>query len=400
MTPLDPATRRNLRSPHAMGTTGTGRSLLVNPHARPTGTTPLDADEVRAFHRSLPGYRPTPLVDAPALAARLGVGSVQVKDESGRLGMPSFKILGASWATFRVLCGQVGAEPATVGGLAGLRTRLGGRPLTLVAATDGNHGHAVARMARLLGLGAHILVPRNMATARVAAIREENARVTHVDGTYDDAVARSAELADDRNLVISDTSWAGYEQVPAWVIDGYATIADEIQPQVGPGMPAPTVVVAQIGVGAFAAAMVRSFLRAGVRVIGVEPATAACVTESIRAGQPVHLSGALDSIMAGLNCGTPSRVAWPVLRAGVDTFLTIDDGDAVAAMRALADVGVVSGESGAAGLGGLLAFGPDLGLGPQDHVLVVSTEGATDPAAYRRIVRADRPGQHSPEESR
>jgi diaminopropionate ammonia-lyase len=363
----------------------TSRELLVNPYFQPADVPPLNAGQVRDFHRSMPGYQPTPLVDAPSLAGRLGVASVRVKDESDRLGMPSFKILGASWATYRLLSAHMGADPAAVGGLAGLRAQLAGQPLTLVAATDGNHGRAVARMARLLDLDAHILVPRNIAAARIDAIGAEGARVTVVDGTYDDAIARSAELADERHLVVSDTSWPGYERVPAWVIDGYATIADEISRQAGP---APTVVVAQIGVGAFAAAMVRSFSPAGVRMIGVEPTQAACVTESVRAGQPVHLDGALDSIMAGLNCGTPSPIAWPIVRAGIGTFLTVDDRDAAGAMCVLAGAGVVSGESGAAGLAGLLAFGPQLALRPEDHILVVSTEGATDPAAYHRIVGA------------
>jgi diaminopropionate ammonia-lyase len=152
-------------------------------------------------------------------------------------------------------------------------------------------------------------------------------------------------------------------------------------------------VAAQIGVGAFAASMVRGFVPLGARVVGVEPTKAACLLESARAGRPVQLGGALDSIMAGLNCGTPSLIAWPVVRAGIDSFVAVSDDDAEEAMRALADVGVVSGESGAAGLAGLLAFGPQLGLRPDDRVLVVSTEGDTDPVAYRRIVGARPAGQ-------
>jgi diaminopropionate ammonia-lyase len=310
-----------------------------------------------------------------------------VKDESARLGMPSFKILGASWATFRALAERAGVAPEGVAGLEALRAIVADSPPLLVAATDGNHGRAVARMAALLGLSAHILVPRDMVSARMEALRGEGAEVTVVDGNYDEAVAQSAALAGNGVLVVSDTSWKGYQDVPGWVIDGYATIVDEVLAQLAAArQPSPTVVAAQIGVGAFAASMVRGFVPRGARVIGVEPTEAACVLESARSGRLVLLDGNLDSIMAGLNCGTPSPVAWPTVLAGIDTFIAVTDEDAEEAMRALADAGVVSGESGAAGLAGLLAFAPEIELGPDDHVLVVSTEGDTDPDAYRRIV--------------
>ncbi len=362
------------------------RGVVVNRFATGEVAT-TDSGAVRAFHRSLPGYRPTPLVDAPDLATRLGVTKVWVKDESDRLGMPSFKILGASWATFRALCAHVGADPGAVDGLMGLRVRVEPLGLTLVAATDGNHGRAVAKMAALLGLDADILVPRDMVQARIDGLEKEGARVAVVPGTYDEAVERSAGLADDTHVVVSDTSWEGYEEVPGWVIDGYATIAAEVYEQLADlGERAPTVVSAQIGVGAFAASVVRGFVPRGARVIGCEPTKAACLQASARAGEPVRVGGALDSIMAGLNCGTPSRIAWPDLRAGIDAFVAVEDADAEEAMRTLAGVGVVSGESGAAGLAGLLAFGDQLSLRPEDTVLVVSTEGATDPEAYDRVV--------------
>jgi diaminopropionate ammonia-lyase len=249
-------------------------------------------------------------------------------------------------------------------------------------------------MAALLGLQAHILVPRDMAVARLDALRAEGAQVTVVDGTYDEAVTRSAALADDRHVVVSDTSWDGYVDVPGWAIDGYATmVAETLSVLAESGNPPPTLVAVQIGVGAFAASVVRGFVPLGARVVGVEPTKAACLLESARAGRPVQLSGALDSIMAGLNAGTPSPIAWPVVRAGIDSFVAVSDDDAEEAMRALADAGIVSGESGAAGLAGLLAFGPQLGLRPDDHVLVVSTEGDTDPVAYRRIVGERPAGQ-------
>jgi len=346
------------------------------------------ADQVFAFHRSLLGYSPTPLVSSPDLATRLGVAQVWVKDESKRLGMPSFKILGASWATFRALCARLGVNHADVGGLDGLRALLEPLPsLTLVAATDGNHGRAVARMARLLGLDAHILVPRDMVAARIEALEDEGAQVTVVPGTYDAAVAESARLQDESHVVISDTSWQGYEQVPGWVIDGYATIAQEVHQQLAErGEPPATVIAAQMGVGAFAASLVRGFAVDSAIIVGVEPTKAACVMASIEAAEMCQIDGDLDSIMAGLNCGTPSLTAWPDLLSGLRYVVAIDDEDAEDAMRELANAGVLSGESGAAGLAGLLAFGSEIGLTKSDRVLVVSTEGATDPVAYRRIV--------------
>jgi diaminopropionate ammonia-lyase len=211
--------------------------------------------------------------------------------------------------------------------------------------------------------------------------------VTVVDGNYDKAVATSAALADDTHVVISDTSWQGYEDVPGWVIDGYHTIVEEVLEDLAVRDNAPpTVVVTQMGVGAFATAMIRGFSPRGARIIGAEPTKAACVLESIRVGGCVQLDGALDSIMAGLNCGTPSPLAWPDLLAGLHYVAAVTDEDAEDAMRALAKVGVVSGESGAAGLAALLAHGRDVGLTSADRVLVISTEGATDQAAYRRIV--------------
>ena len=356
-----------------------------------------------AFHRRLPGYAPTPLVPAPGVAARLGVRTVWVKDESQRLGLPAYKILGASWATYRALQERFGLSDdwTTVEALATqLRPHRPHRPLTLVAATDGNHGWAVARMARWLGLGAHILVPSDMVDARREAIASEAAHVTVVDGTYDEAVEAAARLADDQHLVISDTAWMGYEQVPIWVIEGYATIFEEIDAQLAAVREArPDLVAVQMGVGALAAAVVQHHRAEGrdTRVVGVEPLRAACILHSVEAGQPVDVPGPHDSIMAGLNCGRPSPLAWPFVSAGISAFVAVPDARAEEAMRRLAQDGVVSGESGAAGLAGLLAVltGSDaqthraaLGVDENSRVLVISTEGATDPQGYARIIGA------------
>lgn len=361
--------------------------IFRNPAARPLPATAPDRGPL-SFHATLPAYAPTPLVDAPAAAAALGVGRLLVKDESARLGMPSFKILGASWATFRALCAHAGADHEAVGGMDGLKALLTQRePVELVAATDGNHGRAVARMAKLLGLSAHILVPSDMVAARIAGIEEEGARVTVVDGSYDEAVAASAALADDAHLVVSDTSWEGYEQIPAWVIDGYATIGLEVDEQLRAlGLDAPDLVTAQVGVGAFASAVVRHFRPQGATIVSVEPTKADCAIASIETGAIAAVPGPHDSIMAGLNCGSPSLIAWPVLERGVDTFVAVDDELAREAMRLLARDGIVSGESGAAGLAGLLDRREQLGLNGGMTVLTISTEGATDPVGYEAIV--------------
>jgi len=359
---------------------------------------PADQD-VAAFHRRMPGYAPTPLVDAPAIAGALGVARVLVKAETERLGLPSFKILGASWATYRALCDHRGAEPEPWSDLDELAERLAPmRPFALAAATDGNHGRAVAHMARRLGFAARIFVPEGTATARVEAIEGEGATVTVVDGDYDDAVARSAGEAGERCLVISDTSWPGYDVTPRRVIEGYSTIFAEIDAQVaGLGVAAPGVVVVPVGVGAFMAAAVAHHRSGagGPVLVGVEPTSANCVQASVEAGQPVVVPGPHRSIMAGLNCGTPSPVAWPAVAAGVDWFVAVDDDAAETAMRDLAAAGVVAGETGAAALAGLGALAADVearragGLGADATVVVMVSEGATDPANYRRIVGRD-----------
>ena len=350
------------------------------------------------FHQHLPGYVATPLVAAPDLAQRLGIGQLWIKNESSRLGLPAFKVLGASWAASRAVAERLGLAPEASRSLDHLKSALATHPsITLVAATDGNHGRAVAHMARQLGIGARILVPRDMATARIAAIEGEGATVDVIAGSYDDAVALAASLASDDHLVIADTAWPGYEAVPQWVIDGYSTILREIDDQLADaGTSWPDLTFIQIGVGALATAVTRHLRQPGMprslHLVGVEPTTAACLFHSIEAGEPIDVPGPHTSSMAGLNCGIASPLAWPVLAAGVDTFVTIDDDWAYQAMRDLATVGIEAGETGAAGLGGLLALLSDhdaraqLDLGPETSALVINTEGATDPENYRRIV--------------
>ncbi len=196
----------------------------LNPRPRPPGSAGYER-AVTAFHRTFPDYRPTELRRLDSLAGELGIDTVLAKDESSRLGLPAFKILGASWAIRQALGGRLAIEPDALVSFEELRVRAGELgPMSLVAATDGNRGRAVARVARMLGLGCQIFTPEGTVTARIKSIEQEGAEVTVVDGGYDKAVATSAGSAGDRCLVISDTSWPGYETVPRWVIEGYSTI--------------------------------------------------------------------------------------------------------------------------------------------------------------------------------
>src|SRR4051812_19514688 len=250
------------------------RFLLRPNESLPVEISP-DETAPREFHQRLPGYAPTPLIDAPEVAEMLGVRQVLLKNESSRFGLPAFKILGASWAVYRALEQRVGhslGEWQTLDELVLLLAPV--RPLTLATATDGNHGRAVARMARLLGFTAHIYMPRGTAQARIDGIASEGARVEIIDRTYDDAVERAAQDAGERCLVISDTSWPGYEEVPRWVMEGYSTIMLEIDEALARrGEPAPDLVAVQFGVGALAAAVVRHFREA--KILSVEPLSSA-----------------------------------------------------------------------------------------------------------------------------
>ena len=316
----------------------------------------------REFHRTLPGYAPTPLVDLPGLAVELGVARVLVKDESSRLGLPAFKVLGASWACAQVLDRDPGA--------------------VLVAATDGNHGRAVARMAAHFGTSATVFVPAVMLEPTVALIESEGAEVVRVDGDYDAAVRAAAAHADADvgRALVQDTAWPGYEEVPGWIVDGYESLLDEVDEQLGQ---APDLVAVPVGVGSLAQAVVVHYRRPHrntARVLSVEPDTAACVIASLATGRPSTV-GTDATVMAGLNCGTISSLAWPVLRDGCDAAVVVTDGDALLASDDLAALGVSSGACGAATLAGVRAAlhdpvrRADLDLPDDAVVVLLSTEG-------------------------
>ena len=342
--------------------------------------------EVGSYHASLPGYAPTPLTEAPALAAELGMARVYVKDESSRLGLPAFKVLGASWAVRQVLAVSPADEHDSAtppDGLAALRAAAARRPgLVFATATDGNHGRAVARMARWCGAPARVFVPAVTEPATRAAIASEGAEVIQVTGSYDEAVATARQWARDhpRAALVQDTAWPGYEQVPGWIVEGYSTLFAELDAQlVGAGPPG--LVVVPVGVGSLAQAAVAHYRAADAggrgqvtaagrpgrgqnsaprqpssvtAVLSVEPDTAACLLASLRAGKPVTVPNA-NTIMAGLNCGTISSIAWPYLAGGLDAAVAVTDDAARRAAADLAASGISSGPSGAASLAGARA---------------------------------------------
>ena len=343
------------------------------PAARAWTCAPAPTARVQAFHAGLPGYAPTPLTEVPAIAAELGVGRAFVKDESARLGLPAFKVLGASWAVRQVLT----RRPA-------------GGQVILVTATDGNHGRALARMARLFGQQAHVFVPGGVHPTAVAAIAAEGARVTEITGTYDEAVRLAAEAARAPAAeLVQDAGWPGYEEVPGWIVEGYSTLFAEVDAQLAEaGTGEPALVAIPAGVGSLTQACVAHYRgRAGGEapaLLTVEPGTAACVLASLVRGELGTISTS-ETIMAGLNCGTPSMVAWPYLRDGLDAAVAVADADSAAAARDLAGYGIPAGPCGGASLAGARAAltGEDaearraaLAVGPAATVVLLCTEGS------------------------
>ncbi|MEV0261421.1 pyridoxal-phosphate dependent enzyme [Streptomyces sp. NPDC050617] len=345
-------------------------SWYARPAARAWTCEPAPAD-VRAFHASLPGYRPTPLTELPEIAAELGVGRFFVKDESSRLGLPAFKALGASWAVHRVLSSRGAGD---------------GAPLRLVTATDGNHGRAVARTARLLGHRAHVFVAAGVHPGAVAAIAGEGARVTEVPGVYDDAVrAAEAAAAAPDSVLVQDTAWPGYEEIPGWIAEGYSTLFAEVDDQLtAAGAGAPSLVAVPVGVGSLAQAAVTHYRgrrsAGGAALLSVEPENAAGVLHSLLAGRPLTVATGATT-MAGLNCGTPSSLAWPYLRDGLDAAVTVTDAAGAVAARALAAHGVSSGPCGAASLAGLRAALTGEGAADRRTELGLGSGAAADAAA-------------------
>ena len=359
------------------------------------------ADEVERYLASRKDHVPTPLRALPALAAQVGVASIHLKDEGLRLGLSSFKALGGAYAVIRLVREEAERRLGRRVDYADLQApdvRAIAQAMTFGCATDGNHGRSVAAGAQLVGARSVVFMHAGVSPNRVVAIARFGAEVVRVDGTYDDSVAEAARVCDEQGwTVVSDTAWPGYEHIPGLVMQGYTAIPREALRE----MSTPTHVFVQAGVGGLAAAVAGhlAIVLSDKRpiVVVVEPTRAACVLASAQAGHLVRIPHDQPTVMAMLECCEPSLTAWRVLARAADAFMAVEEEDAVAVMSTLArplraDPAVVSGESGGVGLAGFLrvARHPDeraaLGIDAGSRVLVINTEGATDPDRYKELV--------------
>lgn len=359
------------------------------------------------FHRSMPGYAPTPLYHLPMLSQTLGIKSLCLKDESQRFGLKAFKVLGGAYAMARhiadLLGKDIGELPFDVMTSDAVRKEI--KEVTFATTTDGNHGRGVAWMARQLKQKAVVYMPKGSSQERLTAIRNEGARAEIVDMNYDDAVRMTAEQAKEHGwVVVQDTAWPGYEKIPLWIMQGYGSLMLESMNQLH--QVPPTHVFVQAGVGSFAG-MVQGMLTAAYgenrpKVIVAEALIADCLYRSAlsKKGTAIPVGGDLQTVMAGLACGEANSIGWELLRDYADAFASCPDFIATLGMRTLGnplpgDPHIVSGESGAVttGLLSILMRSPEmaqireqLGLNKDSRVLVISTEGDTDPQRYRDIV--------------
>ena len=366
----------------------------------------MKAEEVRRFHRSFPMYAPTPLAVLPETAKMLGIGEIYVKDESHRFGLNAFKVLGGSYAMGNILAKRLG-KPLSETGYAVLtapetRNTLG--DITFITATDGNHGRGVAWTSNTLGQKSVVHMPKGSAEERLNNIRACGAHADIIDGNYDDAVRLSRKEAEENGwVVVQDTSWEGYEEIPAWIMEGYCTMGLEAYEQLPQK---PTHIFLQAGVGSMAGAIAALFASIyqedRPKIIIVEPNNADCFYRTAKAddGNLHTVTGDMQTIMAGLACGEPCPLAWEILKDCADHFIAFPDWAAAKGMRILGnplgrDDRVISGESGASAFGCMAAIltQPELAemkreleLTETSRVLFFSTEGATDRENYRKIV--------------
>jgi diaminopropionate ammonia-lyase family len=360
------------------------RPIYVNPNPATSPTLSAATPGALSFHRKFPGYNPSPLVALPAVADELGVRAVYVKQESNRFGLPSFKVLGASWAIYRAILSSLGLPDGTPLEALIERVRAEPAPFTLLAATEGNHGRAVARVAKQMSLRCRIYVPCSMHEYTKERIRSEGADVVVVDGDYDRAVQTAAAAAANLPLgiLVQDTAWEGYEEVPGWVVEGYATMLREADAQLDALGVQNTLVVAPVGVGSFAQAVATYYKsrETPATVVAVEPDTAPGLTHSLQRGRltPILTS---PSIMAGMSCGTVSAVAWPLLQQLVDVSVTVSDWESHCAVQDLAAQSIDVGPCGAASLAAMRRLKAEAPEGstffsPESVILLLSTEGS------------------------
>ncbi len=367
------------------------------------------AEEAVAFHRGFPEYSVTPLRKLSALAAELGVGGIYIKDESYRFGLNAFKVLGGSFAIGKFVTKQLKGDFAPeYAFLTSKEFSDKFTPCTFFTATDGNHGRGVAWSAKRLNQKAVVLMPKGTVESRFENIKKLGADVTIEQLNYDDCVRKAAELSckTPNSVVIQDTAWDGYEEIPAWIMQGYTTLISETAAQLDKLNVIPTHVIIQAGVGSLAGAVAAYlFNRYGEKcpkIIVAECSAADCFYRSAVKGdgESVDVGGDLNSIMAGLCCGEVNIIGWDILKNHACGFISCEDSVAANGMRILSsplrgDERVISGESGAIGMGALAEIMANdeyaelrnqLGLNENAHVLLVSTEGDTDPERYRDIV--------------
>ena len=362
------------------------------------------AKAARNFHSKIPDYRPTPLYSLPAFASALGVQQVLVKDESQRFGLNAFKMLGGAWAIARLLCEEYALDINAFS--FDTFRKQHPKPITFATTTDGNHGRGVAWAARQLGQHAVIYMPKGSAQARVNHITDLGAECIVTDMNYDDTVRLTMRTAEEKGWkVVQDTAWEGYTSVPTWIMQGYATLADEAVEQMqAMECGAPTHVFLQAGVGAMAAGVLGYlsdvYAPGTLHAVVVEPDKADCLFRSAALGKIVNVGGEMNTIMAGLACGEPNPLGWPLLRDCVRQFISCEDRVAALGMRVLGnplgdDPRIISGESGAPGMGVLAAIlhhpqaqqlKNTLKLTPHSRVLLINSEGDTDPQHYREVV--------------
>lgn len=366
-----------------------------------------DAEKARRFHRTMPGYAPTPLVRLDHLAKQLGVASIAVKDESKRFGLNAFKVLGGSYCIASLLWQRLGREDAPdFGRLTDPDTRRQLGDMTFVTATDGNHGRGIAWTAHTLGQRSVVYMPKGSAAERLQNIAMYATEASITDLCYDDTVRLASRMAAEQGWILTqDTSWPGYEDIPRRIMQGYTTMALEAEEQMGDEPP--THVFLQCGVGSMAGAVAAFFAdcppEKRPQIIVVEPLDADCMYQTALANDGgLHpTQGQLRSMMAGLCCGEPCGEAWDLLKRTAAHYAAMPDELAALGMRTLArpaagDPTILSGESGASGFGllmGLLTL-PELAqhrarLGLDEHarILCFSTEGVTDKANWQKIMQ-------------
>ena len=364
---------------------------------------------VRKFHESMECYATTPLVELKSLAKKLGVKSICIKDESKRFGLNAFKGLGGSYVVFRVVCEKLGLSPenTTLEDLKSEKYKDEVSKMVFITTTDGNHGKGVSWASGLLGCKSYVYMPKGSVEARAQAIRDVGlCQVTITDMGYDDTVRYTKAIAEEKGwYLVQDTSWAGYETVPKWIVQAYTTMTYEALDQLADlGYDAPSHVFLQAGVGSMAGSVLGSlrccFGREKPVVSIVEPDECACIFESVRINDslPHAATGSEQTIMAGLNCAEPCELVWPVLRDQADFCFACPDCVTTHGMRTLAkplgdDIAVVSGESGAVTLGlvSLILENPEfeeykqmLDIDENSVILLFSTEGNTDPEGYAK----------------